>query len=74
MTAQTCFHGRHIGPVILAGLDGTNWDLKGYEARGGYSALRRILEHRIRISASPSRRSFSVIENQSGTCRLGMIR
>ncbi|MCR2746614.1 NADH-quinone oxidoreductase subunit NuoF [Limnobacter parvus] len=40
---MTCLHGRHINPVILAGLDGTNWDLKGYEARGGYKALRKIL-------------------------------
>ena len=40
---MTCLHGRHINPVILAGLDGQNWDLKGYEARGGYKALRKIL-------------------------------
>jgi len=40
---QTCFHGRHIDPQIYAGLDGTNWRLKDYEARGGYQALRRIL-------------------------------
>jgi len=40
---MTCLHGRHINPVILAGLDGKNWDLKGYEARGGYKALRKIL-------------------------------
>ena len=40
---MTCLHGRHINPVILAGLDGNNWDLKGYEARGGYKALRKIL-------------------------------
>lgn len=40
---MTCLHGRHINPVILAGLDGSNWDLKGYEARGGYRALRKIL-------------------------------
>ncbi|MFM2209553.1 MAG: oxidoreductase (quinone) subunit [Pseudomonadota bacterium] len=40
---QTCFHGRHINPQIYAGLDGTNWRLKDYEARGGYQALRRIL-------------------------------
>ena len=30
---QTCFHGRHINPQIYAGLDGTNWRLKDYEAR-----------------------------------------
>lgn len=40
---MTCLHGRHINPVILAGLDGSNWDLNGYEARGGYKALRKIL-------------------------------
>ncbi|MFT4191354.1 MAG: NADH-quinone oxidoreductase subunit F, partial [Comamonas sp.] len=40
---QTCFHGRHIEPQIYAGLDGTNWRLREYEARGGYQALRRIL-------------------------------
>ncbi len=47
MSAQTCFHGRHINPVILAGLDGNNWRLKDYEARGGYSALRKILTEHI---------------------------
>jgi NADH-quinone oxidoreductase subunit F len=40
---QTCFHGRHIDPQIYKDLDGTNWRLKDYEARGGYKALRKIL-------------------------------
>src|SRR5262245_24445586 len=40
---QTCFHDRHISPQIYAGLDGTNWRLADYEARGGYKALRKIL-------------------------------
>ena len=40
---ETCFHDRHINPQIYAGLDGSNWRLKDYEARGGYQALRRIL-------------------------------
>lgn len=40
---QTCFHDRHINPQIVAGLDGTNWGIKDYEARGGYEALRKIL-------------------------------
>ncbi|HEY1090329.1 MAG TPA: NADH-quinone oxidoreductase subunit NuoF [Burkholderiaceae bacterium] len=40
---QTCFHDRHIGAQIYAGLDGTNWHLADYEARGGYQALRKIL-------------------------------
>ncbi len=40
---QTCFHDRHISPQIYAGLDGQNWHLRDYEARGGYLALRKIL-------------------------------
>ncbi len=40
---ETCFHDRHIGAQIYAGLDGSNWRLKDYEARGGYQALRKIL-------------------------------
>jgi len=41
---ETCFHGRHIQPQIYADLDGRNWQLKDYEARGGYAALRKILK------------------------------
>jgi len=41
---ETCFHGRHLDAQIYAGLDGSNWRLKDYEARGGYQALRRILQ------------------------------
>ncbi len=41
--AETCFHGRHIGAQIYADLNGRNWGLKDYEARGGYQALRKIL-------------------------------
>ena len=40
---ETCFHDRHINPQIYAGLNGQNWSLKDYEARGGYQALRKIL-------------------------------
>ena len=40
---QSCFHGRHISPQILVDLDGNNWRLKDYEARGGYQALKKIL-------------------------------
>ena len=39
----SCFHGRHIGAQIYDGLNGSNWSLKDYEARGGYQALRKIL-------------------------------
>ncbi len=41
--AETCFHGRHIRPQILAGLDGRNWALQEYLQRDGYQALRRVL-------------------------------
>jgi len=40
---ETCFHDRHIDPQIYAGLNGSNWSIKDYEARGGYAALRKIL-------------------------------
>ncbi|OIQ84064.1 NADH-quinone oxidoreductase subunit F [mine drainage metagenome] len=40
---EGCFHGRHINPQILADLDGANWGLEGYVARGGYAALRKVL-------------------------------
>ena len=33
--------------IILKGIDGTNWRLKDYEARGGYQALKRILAEKI---------------------------
>jgi NADH-quinone oxidoreductase subunit F len=40
---ETCFHDRHIGAQIYAGLNGSNWHLADYQARGGYQALRKIL-------------------------------
>ena len=40
---MTSLHNRHIKPLILAGLDGSNWHLKDYVKRGGYESLRRIL-------------------------------
>ncbi|GAA6142036.1 NADH-quinone oxidoreductase subunit NuoF [Hydrogenophaga sp. 5NK40-0174] len=40
---ETCFHERNIEPQIYAGLNGSNWSIKDYEARGGYQALRKIL-------------------------------
>ena len=40
---STCFHGRHINPKIYADLNGQNWGLQDYVARGGYQALRQIL-------------------------------
>jgi len=38
-----------FGPdaIIMRGINGANWRLKEYEARGGYSALRKILNEKI---------------------------
>ena len=44
---MTSLHDRHINPLILKDLDGDNWHLADYVKRGGYSALRRILEEKI---------------------------
>jgi NADH-quinone oxidoreductase subunit F len=41
---DTCFHGRHLAPQILAGLSPDAWHLKDYQARGGYQALTKILK------------------------------
>ena len=40
---ESSFHGRHKGAQILAELDGSNWGIAAYQARGGYQALRKIL-------------------------------
>jgi hypothetical protein len=45
---ETCFHGRHIGAQIYAGLNGSNWRLKDYEARGGYRRCARSSARRRR--------------------------
>ena len=39
--------GRHIAPMILAGLDGNNWRLSGYMERGGYEALRKVFNDKL---------------------------
>jgi NADH-quinone oxidoreductase subunit F len=44
---MTCLHDRHINPLILAGLDGKNWHYADYVKRGGYEALKRILNEKI---------------------------
>jgi len=40
---ESCFHDRHINPQIYADLNGKNWGLQDYLARGGYQALRTVL-------------------------------
>jgi NADH-quinone oxidoreductase subunit F len=66
MSAQTCFHGRHINPVILAGLDGDNWRLKDYEQRGGYGALRKIMGEKIPPDAVIAEVKKSALRGRGG--------
>ena len=33
--------------ILMKGLDGSNWHLKDYEARGGYAALKKIFREKI---------------------------
>ena len=45
---ETCFHGRHINPQIMAGLNSPDgWHLADYEARDGYKALRKIIDEKL---------------------------
>jgi len=66
MSAQTCFHGRHINPVILAGLDGTNWRLHDYEQRGGYKALRKIVSEKVPADAVIAEVKKSALRGRGG--------
>jgi NADH-quinone oxidoreductase subunit F len=66
MSAQTCFHGRHINPVILAGLDGTNWRLRDYERRGGYKALRKIVSEKVPADAVIAEVKKSALRGRGG--------
>ncbi|NYT38262.1 NADH oxidoreductase (quinone) subunit F [Allopusillimonas soli] len=43
LSTSMIFHGRHMSPQILDGLDGSNWGIEDYVKRGGYEALRKIL-------------------------------
>jgi len=43
LSRSMSFHGRHIQPQILVGLNGENWDLDSYVKRGGYEGLKKAL-------------------------------
>jgi NADH-quinone oxidoreductase subunit F len=66
MSLQTCFHGRHIKPIILAGLTGDNWRLRDYEERGGYAALRKILAEKIPADAVIAEVKKSALRGRGG--------
>ena len=66
MSAQTCFHGRHVQPMILTGLDGANWRLKDYEDRGGYGALRKVFADKITPDAVVAEVKKSALRGRGG--------
>ncbi len=64
---MTSLHTRHIKPLILAGLDGKNWHLQDYVARGGYAQLRRILEEGITPEQVIAELKASSLRGRGGT-------
>jgi NADH-quinone oxidoreductase subunit F len=66
MMMQTSLHDRHITPQILAGLDGTNWRLADYVRRGGYGALRKILDEKITPEAIVATLKTSALRGRGG--------
>jgi NADH-quinone oxidoreductase subunit F len=66
MSAQTCFHGRHLNPMILSGLDGNNWGLKDYEERGGYQALRKVFSDKLTPDAVIAEVKKSALRGRGG--------
>jgi NADH-quinone oxidoreductase subunit F len=66
MSAQTCFHGRHLNPMILSGLDGNNWGLKSYQERGGYQALRKVFSDKLTPDAVIAEVKKSALRGRGG--------
>jgi NADH-quinone oxidoreductase subunit F len=52
--------------VIMKGLDGSNWRLKDYEARGGYRALRKIVEEKVTPEAVIAEVKKSALRGRGG--------
>ena len=52
--------------VIMKGLDGLNWRLKNYEARGGYAALKKILADKITPEALIADLKKSALRGRGG--------
>ncbi len=65
-TNATCFHQRHIQPLILKDLNGDNWDIDSYEARGGYAQLRKILAEKTPADAIIAELKTSCLRGRGG--------
>ena len=57
-----------FGPdaVLMAGITGDNWGLKDYEARGGYKALRKIIDEKISPDAVVAELKKSSLRGRGG--------
>ncbi len=66
-SVETCFHGRHINPQIMAGLTSPDgWHLRDYESRDGYKALRRIIDEKITPEAVIAELKLSALRGRGG--------
>jgi len=52
--------------VIMKGLDGANWGRAGYEQRGGYQALRKIVEQKLTPDAIIAEVKKSALRGRGG--------
>jgi NADH-quinone oxidoreductase subunit F len=67
-TSSPPFATDSYGPdaLILAGLDGLNWRLEDYEARGGYAALKKILTEHMPPDAVVAELKKSALRGRGG--------
>jgi NADH-quinone oxidoreductase subunit F len=67
-TSHPPFATDSYGPdaLILKGLDGLNWRLKDYEARGGYAALKKIVNEKIPPEAVIAELKKSALRGRGG--------
>jgi NADH-quinone oxidoreductase subunit F len=52
--------------ILMKGLDGSNWHLKDYEARGGYAALKKIFSEKITPEAVTAEVKKSGLRGRGG--------
>ncbi len=52
--------------VIMKGLDGANWGLQGYQDRGGYKALAKIVDERLAPDAIVAEVKKSALRGRGG--------
>ena len=67
-SAHPPFDPSIFGPdaLIMAGLNGLNWGLKDYEARGGYRALRKIVDEKMPPDAIIAELKKSALRGRGG--------